>query len=117
MQSASPAHIMAATCDEASSLGFNLTQVGSNSHCCKAADDSDAESWSVLIGILMGLVGSVMINIGQNLQAMAMQSSPAVKAKPCTSRTWVTGLSVVSTTPLTRDPGSSRILSWPDANV
>merc|ERR1719473_1512663 len=45
----------------------------------------------------MGLLGSVMINIGQNLQAMAMQSSPAVKAKPCTSRTWVVGLTIFIT--------------------
>ena len=92
----SPAHILAEACNSSAYSSYNLTQVGSNAHCCKPEDGGSSESWSVMLGILMGLLGSVMINIGQNLQAMAMQSSPAVKAKPCSSRVWVAGLTIVS---------------------
>ena len=36
----------------------------------------------------MGLCGSVLINTGQNLQSMALQSSEAVRAAPHKDRTW-----------------------------
>jgi len=51
-----------------------------------------ADSLSMVIGVCMGLGGSVFINIGQNLQSLAMQRSEAVRAKPCTSRLWIIGI-------------------------
>ena len=98
MSDLSPAHLLAQECNATMALEGNashLTQVGEKSHCCK--QDDGAEAWSVLLGVLMGLIGSVLINIGQNLQARAMQSDASVKDKPCTSRTWVIGLSIFIT--------------------
>ena len=53
--------------------------------------------WCLPLGVAIHVVGSVGINIGQNLQAKAMQSSPQVKAKPCSSRLWVIGLTIFIT--------------------
>lgn len=61
----------------------NMSQVGSKPHCCTNEAD---QGWSVALGISMGIVGSVLINVGQNLQAKAMQSSPQVRAKTCSPR-------------------------------
>jgi hypothetical protein len=57
------------------------------SHC-----EQGGSGGNVGVGIAMGVVGSVLINIGQNLQATALQSSPSVQAEPCTSRTWRIGM-------------------------
>jgi len=51
-------------------------------------------AFSFLIGILLGLGGSVLINTGQNLQALGLQSSAAVRRQPHSSRTWVAGMSI-----------------------
>ena len=50
----------------------------------------------VLLGIMMGLVSSVAINIGQNLQSLGGKE-PGAAEKPCSSRTWVTGLTIFAT--------------------
>ncbi|KAL1511001.1 hypothetical protein AB1Y20_005826 [Prymnesium parvum] len=47
----------------------------------------------VVIGVIMGLGASVAINIGQNLQALGLQGVGKA-ANPCTSRTWVVGMTV-----------------------
>ena len=40
-------------------------------HC-----DKVREAWEVPLGIVFGFAGSVLINIGQNIQANALQASP-----------------------------------------
>jgi hypothetical protein len=42
-----------------------------------------------------GVLGSIGINIGQNIQATGLQKLPEFqRAKPCNSRQWVVGLSI-----------------------
>jgi len=48
---------------------------------------------SYFIGVGMGLIGSVGINIGQNLQSNGLKSL-ADRTKPCRSRTWTIGVSI-----------------------
>ena len=57
------------------------------SHCEKDGDPL----WARPLGITMGVVGSFMINVGQNVQASALQSSPAVQKNPPGSRLWRIG--------------------------
>ena len=57
-------------------------------HCEKGG----AAGASLGIGIFLGTLGSVLINIGQNLQSTGMMGRPDVQKKPCTSRTWVIGM-------------------------
>ena len=83
LASLNPGHIVN---DGLNTTGNQTVQV---THC-----DEGGDGGGFLIGVGMGVVGSVLINIGQNLQATAMQSSPEVASKPCTSKTWITGLSV-----------------------
>jgi len=77
-----PDHLVSEGVNTTSNVTVQIT------HCEASGNDS-----SFLIGVAMGVFGSVLINIGQNLQASAMQGNPAVQAKPCISRTWVMGLS------------------------
>lgn len=57
-------------------------------HC----EQGGAAGASLGIGIFLGTLGSVLINIGQNLQSSGMMGRPDVQKKPCTSRTWVIGM-------------------------
>ena len=52
---------------------------------------------SVVIGIAIALAASVGINLGQNLQALGLQSSPAAAKNPCSSKIWVVGLVIFIT--------------------
>lgn len=50
-------------------------------------------SWGLAVGVLMGVAGSVGINIGQNIQAMSMQKlDEKGLARPWTSRGWRIGM-------------------------
>jgi hypothetical protein len=71
--------------------GVNVTANNSTmplTHCEKGG----AANASLGIGIFLGTLGSVLINIGQNLQSTGMMGRPDVQKKPCTSRTWVIGM-------------------------
>lgn len=60
-----------------------------------SVDDSDSSS--TVIGVLMGLVASVGINSGQNLQALGLSVSEEVRSRPYTSKTWCLGMAVFIT--------------------
>ncbi|KAL1527164.1 hypothetical protein AB1Y20_015844 [Prymnesium parvum] len=60
-------------------------------------DVDSSDSSSTLIGVIMGLSASVGINSGQNIQAIGLSASEAVRARPYTSRTWLIGLVVFLT--------------------
>lgn len=46
-----------------------------------------------ILGVTIHVVGSVGINIGQNIQAMGLNSLP-VGGKPCSSKTWRAGMAI-----------------------
>ena len=46
-----------------------------------------------VVGVLMGVVGSVGINVGQNLQASGIRSLP-LESRPWRSMQWTIGTSV-----------------------
>ena len=51
--------------------------------------------WGVPLGILMGIAGSVGINVGQNLQAGGLAALPEEqRSNPCRSRIWIVGQAV-----------------------
>ena len=54
----------------------------------------DGDSSAVMIGVIMGVIGSIMINIGQNFQATGLTTTPQAQDNPCSSRTWVIGLTI-----------------------
>ena len=54
-------------------------------------------SSSVAVGVVIAITASVGINVGQNLQAVGLQSSPEAAANPCSSRTWTVGLAIFIT--------------------
>ena len=60
--------------------------------CCGA----DGGGGLVVLGIVIGLGSSVLINVGQNIQAIGAKE-PGADVKPCTSRKWVMGLSLFIT--------------------
>tara|TARA_B110001452_G_scaffold262925_2_gene263617 strand:- start:627 stop:2096 length:1470 start_codon:yes stop_codon:yes gene_type:complete len=54
--------------------------------------DAEGSGDLVVVGILIGLIASVGINIGQNLQSLGMKACG--QSKPHTNRTWVIGLTI-----------------------
>ena len=70
-----------------------LGDSGSGSSGCATALGSS----SVAIGIVIAVTASVGINVGQNLQAVGLQSLPDAAVNPCSSRTWVVGLVIFIT--------------------
>mmetsp|Transcript_38437 Transcript_38437/g.101353 ORF Transcript_38437/g.101353 Transcript_38437/m.101353 type:complete len:520 (+) Transcript_38437:90-1649(+) len=56
----------------------------------------EGSNMDVFIGLAIGLVSSVAINIGQNIQALGAKE-PGANIKPCSSKKWVTGLSIFIT--------------------
>lgn len=59
-----------------------------------AACDS-FEGWEVPVGVAMGVLGSIGMNVGQNMQATGVRSLPeAVQQFPWRSRTWLYGFAV-----------------------
>ena len=61
----------------------------------KAAGCSDPPAWGFGVGILMGVLGSIGMNIGQNLQASGLQSLPETERfKPMRSKLWKVGFAV-----------------------
>ena len=48
---------------------------------------TELPEWGFAIGVSMGVVGSIGINIGQNIQALGLQELPELdRAKPCQSK-------------------------------
>ena len=48
---------------------------------------AELPEWGFAIGVCMGVVGSIGINIGQNIQALGLQELPELdRAKPCRVR-------------------------------
>ena len=66
---------------------------GTNGTAC----DTDGTTNTVAIGIMIGLISSIGINVGQNLQSIGMKSSPEAQENPCSSRTWIIGLAIFVT--------------------
>ena len=59
------------------------------------ADCGELPSWGFAIGVLMGCVGSIGINIGQNIQASGLQALPELeRVRPCQSRKHNVGLGI-----------------------
>lgn len=54
--------------------------------------DAEGTGDLVVLGIFIGLIASVGINIGQNLQSLGMKACG--QSKPHTNRTWVVGLTI-----------------------
>ena len=59
--------------------------------CCEAEGDS-----LVVLGIVIGLLSSVAINVGQNIQALGAKE-PGADKNPCSSRKWIIGLTIFVT--------------------
>jgi hypothetical protein len=59
-----------------------------------SVDGSELGATGIVIGIIMGLCSSVLINTGQNLQANGLTATPEAKDNPCQSKTWRLGLLV-----------------------
>ena len=60
-----------------------------------SAGCAELPDYGLVLGVLMGVVGSIGINIGQNLQAAGLQKLPELeRAKPCKSRMWQVGLAI-----------------------
>ena len=72
----------------------NITHVGNtSSHDLAACDTGCSGSYCMPLGIIIHVVGSVGINIGQNLQAMGLEAlGPSMMHKPCSSKLWVIGM-------------------------
>ena len=70
-------------------------EVGSGGGSSDCAGQAGPDS--VVLGIGIAVVASVGINLGQNLQALGLQSSEEAVARPCSSRTWVIGLTIFIT--------------------
>jgi len=58
-----------------------------------ATCDTEESGSTVPLGIIVGLISSIGINMGQNIQALG-QKTEAQRAKPCTSKVWITGLTI-----------------------
>ena len=63
---------------------------GADAPACEALPE-----WGFVIGVIMGVFGSIGINIGQNVQASALQALPELeRLRPCQSKKWIAGLVV-----------------------
>ena len=62
------------------SLGINGTAV-----------EAEGAGLATGIGIIVGLMSSIFINLGQNLQAIGAKE-PGADTEPCSSRTWIKGV-------------------------
>ena len=72
-------------------VSFNAS-TGNSTH---ESDESDTMgATGVIIGVIMGLVSSIFINIGQNIQALGATETEDAKEHPCSSKTWRIGLYV-----------------------
>ena len=69
--------------------------MSSNVSDVSASTCSDPPAWGLLLGISMGVCGSIGINVGQNVQAMGLMAMPAEqRTKPFASRQWCIGLAI-----------------------
>ena len=80
--------LLAFVAKSVAAVGMNATNATAAASC-----ESEPPSWGVPVGICMGVVGSVGINVGQNLQALGMQALPEEeRGSPGKSKLWRTGL-------------------------
>jgi len=66
---------------------FNATGNSTSEGCGDGSSDN-----TVMLGITIGLISSVAINLGQNIQALGAKEAGADQ-NPCSSRRWVIGFS------------------------
>ena len=71
----------------ANTFGVPVYHVIGNTTVCDT--DASGGGAAVMIGVTIGLVSSVAINIGQNLQALGNKTHE----RPCTSKLWLIGIS------------------------
>jgi len=62
---------------------FNATGNSTSEGCGDGSSDN-----TVMLGITIGLISSVAINLGQNIQALGAKEAGADQ-NPCSSRRWV----------------------------
>ena len=68
-----------------------------NSSTALEPDCEPLPSWGFWLGVGMGVIGSIGINVGQNFQAEAMQQlPPEERGNPCSSTLWIKGQVVFS---------------------
>ena len=69
--------------------------VGMSNSTAAASGCNELPTWGYPLGIFAGVVGSIGINIGQNLQASGLAAlDEAERHRPTRSRLWVIGLGV-----------------------
>lgn len=63
--------------------------------------DTEGSGGLVILGILIGLLASVGINLGQNIQALGAKEAQAIatakglqESNPCSSKKWIVGLTI-----------------------
>ena len=67
----------------------------SGDSAASAAQCGELPPWGLYVGVTMGIFGSVGINIGQNIQAAALQALPELeRVKPHKSKRWIVGLTI-----------------------
>ena len=65
------------------------------SHAEGHCDTGCSDDWCVPLGIIVHIVGSIGINIGQNLQALGLErAAPENQNRPCKSQMWVIGMAL-----------------------
>ena len=72
-------------------VDFNASTGNSTYH---ESDESELGATGVIIGVIMGLVSSIFINVGQNIQSLGAMARPEYQNNPCSSKTWRIGLYV-----------------------
>jgi len=68
-----------------------LSRVTAGQDVDHEGDEVSSSSYAVLVGVCMGLLASIAINIGQNMQALGLRSRKLTHIeKPVTSTTFAT---------------------------
>jgi len=89
---------MATPVDGSSAAGLGVLPVyhvvyNSSSNSTVLVCDTSGGGGMVILGIAIGLLSSIAINVGQNLQSIGGKMVGADK-DPCSSKTWVIGLTI-----------------------
>jgi len=71
-------------------VGLSVAVLGASEELGGETNDSSS---AVLIGVAMGLLGSVAINMGQNLQALGLKALED-QSKPWLNKTWSIGMTI-----------------------
>lgn len=64
-----------------------------NGTAAQLQECTELAEWGLPVGIVLGVIGSIGINVGQNLQSSGIQAlSPELRPKPWKSRKWLVGM-------------------------